>query len=140
MLSLGSLELLRIPQTRICKSWASSVGSFRAASSIPAMVSCNGKLVGTGAKLRPFFNTSSWSEVRARLDRLTTQRACPSGRSSAFFLLLLRSVPSFHHHGAGGVTRLANGKLDITVYRKKTHTDRYLHFESSELHLLSMSQ
>ena len=27
------------------------------------------------------------------------------------------------------VTRLANGKLDITVYRKKTHTDRYLHFE-----------
>ena len=28
------------------------------------------------------------------------------------------------------VTRLANGKLDITVYRKKTQTDRYLHFES----------
>ena len=28
------------------------------------------------------------------------------------------------------VTRLANGKLDITGYRKKTHTDRYLHFES----------
>ena len=27
-------------------------------------------------------------------------------------------------------TRLANGKLDITVYRKKMHTDRYLHFES----------
>ena len=28
------------------------------------------------------------------------------------------------------VTRLANGKLDITVYRKKMYTDRYLHFES----------
>ena len=28
------------------------------------------------------------------------------------------------------VTRLTNGKLDITVYRKKTCTDRYLHFES----------
>ena len=28
------------------------------------------------------------------------------------------------------VTRLGNAKLDITVYHKKMHTDRYLYFES----------
>ena len=28
------------------------------------------------------------------------------------------------------VTRKVEGKLDITVYRKPTHTDRYLHFSS----------
>ena len=28
------------------------------------------------------------------------------------------------------VTRKEDGKLDITVYRQQTHTDRYLHFRS----------
>ena len=45
------------------------------------------------------------------------------------------------HHGVGGVGvpplpghqghyKLANDKLDITVYCKRMHTDRYRHFES----------
>ena len=31
------------------------------------------------------------------------------------------------------VTRKEDGKLDITVYRKQMHTDRYLHFRSHHL-------
>ena len=33
------------------------------------------------------------------------------------------------------VTRKVEGKLDITVYRKPTHTDRYLHFSSHPTHV-----
>ena len=50
------------------------------------------------------------------------------------------------HHGGGGgwisgslpfldtkVTRKEDGKLNITVYCKQTHADRYLHFRSHQL-------
>ena len=44
------------------------------------------------------------------------------------------------HHGAGkgwifdvNIMRKEGGILDITVYRKLTHTDRYLHFQFHDL-------
>lgn len=92
---LRSFELLRIPQARIHRLSASSVGSFQAISSILAMVSRNRNLVRTGAKLKPILSTPFWLSVRLHLGSLLPSVPALQGGCSSIFLLLLRRDSDF---------------------------------------------